>query len=197
MKEEDIEEQWHELKFAVQRSILYHNYRRRFFDTLRVWSDFLVIITGGAVIWVSHPGGETNSWLISSLGALVSIVVAFNLVVGYSSKAREHHDLVRRFAQLERDMVTAENSVDNSKAENLASFINQRLLIEEEEPPTLRVLDVYCHNELAKALGYSEKWRVKIGGFQSFIKQLWDYGADKLEREKEKLEQQRVAQTSM
>ena len=39
----------------------------------------------------------------------------------------------------------------------------ERLSIEAEEPPVKRILDVICHNDLARSMGLDreEMWRVK------------------------------------
>ena len=54
----------------------------------------------------------------------------------------------------------------------------RRLDIEAKEPPIYRVLDVICHNEVAKALG-KEKYRVKVTRLQRLFKNIFDIRADR------------------
>ena len=186
MNENEIEEKWHELLFGVRCSIRYHNYRRRFFERLSVWTDFLTIISGGAVVGFSTYAGETNQpyyhWLSVFAGGLIAILAAFDLVVGFSLRAREHYDLAKQFAELERQMIKSEN---NLTTKNLAACTDCRLEIEQDEPPILQVLNVYCHNEVCRAGEYPREHKVKIGFFQSLFKQLFDICPAALDKTKD------------
>ena len=51
-----------------------------------------------------------------------------------------------------------------------------RLDIEIEEPPPLRILDLICHNELCRAMGYDESHQVKIKWYQRILCQIVDLG---------------------
>jgi hypothetical protein len=59
-------------------------------------------------------------------------------------------------------------------------FIAQRLEIEATEPPPLRVLDMICHNELCRAMDYSEKYCVQIKWYQRYLSQLMDINDHKI-----------------
>ena len=165
-----IRQGWSDLIFGVRRSIRYHTRRRKFFDALSVWADFLIIISGGtAVAFAVGEAKKSKATVI--LGAIIAVVGTLDLVIGFSTKARDYHDLVKEFSALEREMTAAG---DAKTKENLAKFKNRRLEIEEEEPPILRVLNNYCHNELCRATDKDDKYFIKISWYQSLFKQWFD-----------------------
>lgn len=164
--------------WGVRRSIRYHLRRRKFFDQLGFVTNFLTIISGGGAI-VSAGGDSPNTIWVIVFGSAVAILSAIDLVVGSSIAARDHHDLARRFSELERDMT----SVTGGPSERqLVEFTNRRLELEEDEPPVLRVLDADCHNELVKALDIPKSERVKILWFQSLLMHVVDVLPDRLEK---------------
>jgi len=104
--------------------------------------------------------------------ALVAILSAINLVVAPSQAAQLHEELASRFAELECQIKRA--SAVNS--ERLNVFIADRLAIESDEPPALRVLDTICHNELCRALGYKDFYKVDpVQSFFANIIDLWPW----------------------
>jgi hypothetical protein len=165
-----IKLRWGELLFGVRRSIRYHTRRRKFFDALSVWADFLIIISGGTALAFA-VGEPVKNKVTAVLAGIISLIGTLDLVIGFSTKARDYHDLVKEFSALEREMTLMDT---NRTQENLAKFINRRLEIEEEEPPILRVLNNYCHNELCRATGKDKKYWVKINWLQSIFKQWLD-----------------------
>jgi|ERR1039458_224567 hypothetical protein len=168
--EDKTKERWSDLIFGVRRSIRYHNFRRKFFDSLSVWADFLIIISAGTA-GAFAIGEPTKSTLTIILSGAIAIIGTLDLVIGFKTKARDYHDLVKDFSALEREMTAAS---DNKTKENLAKFKNKRLEIQEEEPPILRVLNNYCHNELCRATDKDHKYYVRIFFFQSWLKQWFD-----------------------
>jgi hypothetical protein len=146
----DIESFWHDLLFGVRRSVRYHNRRRRFFDNVNRWKTALTLLAGSAAM-VAILGKDPQTLpLIAS--AFVTVVSTLDLVLATIMKARLHADLARRFLDLERAMIL----VKNPTADDGREYTTQRLIIEAEEPPILRVLDVLCHNELMLAMGYTQ-----------------------------------------
>jgi hypothetical protein len=167
-EQEELRKKWSALFFGVRRSIRYHTYRRKFFDTLGVWTNFLTIVGGsGAVV----AAVQSNKVMGMIFGSVAGAIAAFDLVLGFSIRARDHHDLCKSFSELEREMTTA----DNSRSHELyAKFRNRRLEIQEGEPPILRVLNNYCHNELCRASG-KEAHNVTLSFWQELFKQWFDF----------------------
>lgn len=170
-------ENWNDLKFGVRRSIRYHLRRRKFYDTLGFLTNFLTIITGGGVI--VSVCGDKNKLLVVLFGALTGIFSAIDLLIGSSVKARDHHDFVRKFSELERKMVKADEAVDSK---DIIKLTNERLEIEENEPPVYRVLDADCHNEMVTALGKPESELVNIEWYQRLFMHIIDIAPNKLRK---------------
>jgi hypothetical protein len=166
-----LDEEWDALLFGVRRSIRYHLHRRKFFERLGAWTNFLVIVSGGTVVALAISDGDKKSMPTIISGAIIAILSSFDLVIGFSTKARDHHDLVKHFSALEREMTKAD---DHRTKQNYATFVNDRLTIEEDEPPMHRVLNMYCHNELARGMGVAQGELADIHLLQSVFKEWFD-----------------------
>jgi hypothetical protein len=156
-----------DLVFAIKRSIRYHNHRRLFFDRFDKFVKIFSLVTGSAAFATavgSHHG------LTVTFAALVSILSALNLVVGPAQAARLHEELARRFANLEYDIKRA----GQRNSGQLDTFAADRLAIESDEPPALRVLDTICHNELCRALGYQSCEFYEVDPVQRFFANIID-----------------------
>lgn len=165
-KDDDL----HNLLFGVRRSIRYHTRRWRFYDQVSSCCKFLSVLGGTATISavLAKFGAE---WTIG-FASIVTIFSALDLVIGSAQKARLHNDFSRQFVVLEKDMLTKEGV---SKSDIL-EFTARRLEIEAQEPPPLRILDMICHNELCRAMGYGESEQVKIRWYQRLLCQIIDVG---------------------
>lgn len=109
-----------------------------------------------------------------------------NLVVGSTAKAREHHDLVRRFSKLESDIICKPTPSE----EEMAQLECKRIEIEADEPPKLAVLDAMCHNELLVAENASFESYSDIGFFQRLFSDLGDISPSSLRTRSQKREDQ-------
>lgn len=158
---------WHHLLFGVRRSVRYHAERRRFFDR---WHrvTMLATIVGGSATIVSVA--QQRPAIATALAAAVSVAGALDMVIGYAGRAREHHDLVRGFSALERDMVATLTPT----GDDVARCTGRRLDLEAEEPATLRLLDSQCHNDLAYALGYDARQIVPLRWYHRLLAQYVD-----------------------
>jgi hypothetical protein len=166
----DIDRKLYQLLFDVRRSVRYHNRRRMFFDRLNLFNSAASLIGGSAAV-AGVLGDRTAVSLIA--GVAVSIFACLDLVVGTAQKARLHSDLARRFISLEKQLVAA----TVADATQMIAFEQERLTIEADEPPVMRVLDCLCHNEQLKALGRANE-QAMIGRFQRIMAQWWDVGAE-------------------
>ena len=159
----------HDMLFGVQRSIRYHNRRRRFFDRFDLSVNALSLMLGSTTVYgVLSNGDDGRVALIAA--SLVTVFAAINLVVGSARQARLHADLSKRFIQLEKKIIKIKNPEEN----NLFSWCEERLDIEVEEPPVLHVLDTICHNELLRSKGYSKEHYANIKFYQRWFSQIID-----------------------
>lgn len=172
--DDSLATRWYQQKFGVRRSIRYHQRRRAFFDSLDQTGNMLSVIFGSAAVYGVLESNHKSMALLSA-GA-VTVLSAINLVIGSTRRAREHWDLARRFSALEQKMLC------DPSEDALRISCEERLSIETDEPPTLRILDCICHNEVARAEGFdsSEIWRIRW--WQRVFAPLIDIRDDLVER---------------
>jgi hypothetical protein len=168
---DDIGKEIDKLLFGVRRSIRYHNRRRQFFDRTHKFSTFLSALTGTATI-ASVLAKAGPAWTLS-FAVAVAVFSVIDLVVGTAQAARLHNDLSKRFFNLEKSII----SLKEPTKENLADFTAERLDIESDEPPPLKILDSICHNELLRAMGYKygQSPYVEIKWYQRILSQFFDF----------------------
>ncbi len=162
---------WHNMLFDLRRSIRYHHRRRAFFDRLDMSTNMLSVIFGSAAVY----GVLEQQYKMLALVAAgtVTVASAVNLVLGSAQRARAHSDFVRRYIQLERRMQVAVPD-----AATLVQVRQDRLAIEAEEPPVLHVLNVICHNEEMRAMGYPKANLAKIRWWQRLFANITDVRED-------------------
>ncbi|MDQ2946123.1 MAG: hypothetical protein M3Y27_09310 [Acidobacteriota bacterium] len=165
----------HDLLFGVRRSVRYHNHRRRFFDGLDKFTKILSAVAGSAAVATAFGGHKAVTVV---LAAVIAVFSSVDLIIGAGPAARLHSDLAKRFAELEATITR----LGSPTPEDIRNLVADRLMIEADEPPILRVLDSVVYNELCKSLGYDECEMVKIGLFQSVMSQLVDLWPSKIKK---------------
>lgn len=165
---ETIDKELRDLLFGVRRSVRYHTRRRLFFDRLHKFSTFLSALAGTATV-ASVLAKLPAPWTIA-FAAAVAVFSVIDLIIGTAQAARLHHDLARQFFTLEKDLI----SLQNPSQEDINRLTGQRLDIESNEPPPLKVLDSICHNELLRAMGYNQSEYLTIKWYQRLFSQLFD-----------------------
>lgn len=151
-EKEKLLDRQHELLFHVGRSVRYHDRRRAFFEALHRISSVFVVLLASSVFLDLLGSASERPWWITGIALMAAIFAAFDIIVGFSRFATLHHDLKRRFIQLEIEI-----STQDVTQQNLRSQQAECLRIEQDEPPVYRALDLLCHNELAHAKGYTDK----------------------------------------
>jgi len=177
VSQNSLDERVHDLLFGVRRSIRYHNHRRRFFDGFDRFVKVLSVVGGsGAVVSAISSVHEVTI----GLAAVIAFLSAISLIVGPAQAARLHEELAKRFSGLEHAIALTSDWTAN----RLRKFEADRLLIEAEEPPIMRVLDSQCHNELCRAMGYHDCEFVQIDPLQAFFSQIVDLWPSRIKRKK-------------
>ena len=179
----DEHREYSKLLFAARRSVRYHMYRQRFLGQISKWGSALTAIFGSVTVMsLLATQGEQSGWNAAAWAATFTAVFsAIELVFGPGRSASQHNELARDFIALEQEALRV--GAANMTAESILVLQIRRLDIEAKEPPVYRVLDVICHNEVAKALGYSKKHRVGgVTWLQRLFKNIFDIGADRLEK---------------
>ena len=176
----DEQSEYSDLLFAARRSVRYHMHRQRFLDRINKWGSALTAIFGSATVMsLLATQGEQSGWdPVPWVAGATAVASALELVFGPGRSARQHNELACAFISLEQEPLRVRAA--NMTAESILALQIRRLDIEAKEPPIYRVLDVICHNEVAKALG-KEKYRVKVTRLQRLFKNIFDIRADRFE----------------
>jgi len=143
MRIADIDQPMWDLLFTVRLSIRYHDRRRRFFASLQRITAAVNMMFGSAAV-ATFAGLLDHSFGIVS-AAIIATLSALELVIGYGSAANLHHDLRRRFIELEQQIMA------DATAEKLAQYQRQKLDIEKDEPPVRHALNSLSYNDVARA----------------------------------------------
>ena len=181
---EEITTEFDDLMFGVRRSIRYHDRRVAFYEglhkailfmTLILGSSSIVTLTANLEFLLEFSRDEIFDLLQLLPPALISVLVSIDLVVGTTGKTRLHNGLKQQFISLESKMQRGCEEDSNK----LKEWKSERLSIEANEPPVLRVLDTLCHNELLRAEGHTNHY-VRVGFIQRTFAQFRDINADAL-----------------
>lgn len=163
------------LLFDVRRSVRYHDKREGVFLNVRNTVDFTVFLLGStAALLFTETFGSGVPIKIKVLVPLVAVIgTGITLVLQVGAKAILHNSLKRRFIALERKLIACGQS---AKKKELKRLQMERLAIESDEPPTLRVLDTICHNELIYSMGSEHRNRmVEVSVLQRLFSPFFDY----------------------
>lgn len=149
MKRSEMTDAQYGLFFDVRRSVRYHDRRRAFFERMHQVTGALTVLLAGSVLFDIARPGDNPAWMLA-LAAIAAILSAFDMVAGYSAKANLHRDLKRRFGALEIAVLAG-----NAELATWEAHQQERLRIEQDEPPVYRALDLLCYNELLRADGFN------------------------------------------
>lgn len=177
-----LEDEVFDLLFGVRRSVMYHNRRRAFFDRIRNIKNILSVIFGSATFFSVLTSAGKEYALVAS--AVIIILSTIDLVVGTSNRSRLHFDLAKRFLILQKAIIGASLPTN----EDIQKWTQERLDIEMDEPPVLRVLDSICHNDLCRATGCGQEEFVTLTWYQRLFAQIGDIASYKIKRQESKQE---------
>lgn len=178
-----MQQEWAGLLFGVQRSARYHSRRESFFIRLDRLNSFVSIVLGTTTVAAILQAEDWPSWIKLAAPAAITCLSALDLVIGFSERAKQHAEFRRRYCAIEACMTGAANEADLDKCKK------DRLGIEAGEPPKMFALDLLCHNELLRALGF-ERANPKqvsefrhVNWFQQLTANMWPWEGATFERE--------------
>jgi hypothetical protein len=139
-----MEPNFWELKFGVEVSAMYHDWRRSTIISLirfaKAATFFGAIATLITAIW--EP--PQTKLLLTGLAVLIAVVNLWELKSGWDELALEHTELYRRFSELLARMVQPLNPTP----EMLHEWAAVAAMIRKDEPPTLWGVYTVCWNQV-------------------------------------------------
>ncbi|MCA8880357.1 MAG: hypothetical protein KDA73_10485 [Rhodobacteraceae bacterium] len=133
------------IRFNALRNALYHTARRRWFERLNRFFNFLVVVLGATAVGDFLAAASYGQ---AYLGLAVAIIGSLQLVFDFGGNARVHQTLQREYYYLLADI---EAKIDPSDDE-LANWQGRMVRITADEPPMLKALDAKAYNDALDAL---------------------------------------------
>ncbi len=170
MNTQELAYKWDELDFTIHTNIVYHNRRRKFFDTMHTVASFIIVLaSSGAVLTLLQSTEDPNPMVTATLALLVTIVSSLDLVIGTARKARVHEMLFRSYT----DLHTRQLKIPSPTEKNYLEINTDLLQIGKDEPPENRTLLFISFNEVCVATGRDDGV-VAIPWWQRLIAQFFD-----------------------
>ena len=173
----DVVTEYNELMFDVRRSVRYHSKRRHFYESCYKTVLFIGFLSGPATVFIHETDWPDLTIFLPSM--VVSVLTGLSLVFNLYQKAALHIELMRQFVELEREL---EAGRSHPTEELIDRVTDKRLQIEANEPAILRVLDIVCHNELSRAMGYEKKDLYEVKFHQRLLKHFFDWNPDGIQQ---------------
>lgn len=159
--EERVAEEHDYLLFAAGLSRRYHDRLVRHYHAWSLFGGAISVVVGWGSSVVAE--GTLDSWAPVA-GIVMAVGTTWALVSRSAEKSAAHRELRKRFIALERFL-----KAEPPSAERVRQAMETRHTIEEDEPPTLKVLSRICHNEQSRSIGYGESEFLPVGPIQHLL----------------------------
>lgn len=171
----DDDEQLWRLKFAVEVSTRYHDWRRGTFEgTVRFVK--LVTLVGAvfSLLTAFNPLDFSSPTVTKSI-AITSIIIAcvnlVDLVWDFGGLALKHTELYRRFKELQEKIVRGSNGQSH-----IAEWEGNSQLIRRDEPPTMWAVYAMCWNQTISRHQVEQKGYLRpVSFFQSVFRNVLQF----------------------
>jgi hypothetical protein len=164
--EEQIEDDIRSLQFDINKSLIYLTKRKSFFDSLHHLSIICTTLSSSVAFATLFADYQSLTKIIMFIVIMISMI---DLSVGFSKKNDLYDSLQRRFTALLVSILTKDRTESN-----LIQWKIERLLIEQDEPPTLKVLEIICQNEQCIAEGYNNSVK-EVPLFKALLRHFWSF----------------------
>lgn len=145
----------HKILYRVELSVLYHQKRERFFESLDKTVKAIAIIGGSASFAAAVNTSTAGDVLLKWATAAIAVASALALVFGFSDRSKRHAELARNFRELEAAIIgRGKRDFDE---DDLKVWESKARMLETSEPPSLNLLVLICQNEIAIATGQHDK----------------------------------------
>lgn len=152
MTQEEAQTELHRLRFATDVFARYHQRRRGFYMFLDRLVKGVSVLAGSAAavaLGQTITGADVGAQIILAATFIIAVLNAWDLVVGFPDRAREHEDLRRRYVQLliqiEKD---AKTGVDQAK---VTEWTTEYMSVTADETPTFWAIYAQCWNQVGIA----------------------------------------------
>lgn len=140
-------------------------------------SDFVLGINAilGAGAFIALLGGK-DGLVAQILIGIVALGSALDNVLGFAKKSKQHADLCRKFTEL-----AARMALWDATDENYKKAASERIMIEKDEQPVHRLIDIAARNEEMLSRGYSAEQMAPLTWMQSTFGYVFTFGMKRLD----------------
>ncbi len=175
MTQSTLDAEHERLWIAVRISAKYHDLRQGHFGWLSDSITFSSILLGLTSVYLFAINSELAICWKLAPGFIVATINAISLVFKFREKYQTHIELRRRFQNLDVWLTNLQIN-DGITADAITEGNVKRTEIEVNEPKTLRVLAVMCHNETVISMNKRERVH-KITFRQKMFSRFFDCGS--------------------
>jgi hypothetical protein len=171
--EEDLKEKIFDLDFSVHKSRRYHEKLCAFYGA---WRDRMRIVTAIAASGAFFIVVVDYKFTAELITAFVGLWTILDIIVMPDKKHDKHNELCKRFTALAAKIQRMQQTEGAYQ-----ELVAERLLLEENEPPCKRLIDLESRNDECRARGYPPDEMVPLTGKQRFLGYYFTYGLGALE----------------
>ena len=183
--EEALTGRFYDLDFSIHKSRRYHEKLAAFYAAWRDRMRVVTVIAGSGAFFVVVNEYKHAAEVITAFVALWAIL---DIIIMPDKKHDKHNEFCKRFTALAAKIERA--GVSEDEYHELAA---ERLLLEVNEPPCKRLVDLEARNDECRARGFPPDDLVPLGCFQRALGYYFTFGMPRLERWKA----QRQAQSAI
>ncbi|MCA4011492.1 hypothetical protein JKP22_01735 [Vibrio vulnificus] len=150
------------LLWNARLGIRYHTYRQSTYERLGKLITLFTLISSSGAFAIFIKSTDEISKYSAVLTLTAAILQLIELVFDTKARSILHSELKQKYLRLERDLVC----IDSLTLEQASPFYDQRVSIEEQEPPVYKSLMTLCHNDLVTVtFGHKHSDKIKINAF--------------------------------
>ena len=149
-----------------ERSMRYHQARRRFFNSAHLGIQFLIFAFAsvGVSNFIVAFLSNAHTWML----AIISFLALASLVYGPAGKATLHASLYRGFTDLAGTIAATPDASESDRAE----WTRRIHLLYGDEPPVYRALNAHCNNQMVTALDSDEGYSVDLRWYHRWLRNI-------------------------
>jgi hypothetical protein len=151
-------------KIKALSSALYHEEREQFFASIHRMAMFIVVAAGTAAL---SPLRTEWPYFFPALTALFGLI---DLVFDVSGKARIHAGLRKSIYTILADAEVSDP--------NIRDLDRRLVMVYADEPPCMYAVSAVSYNRAMTSLGRPRKYLVRIGTWESLIRNFWPFSAN-------------------
>ena len=149
-----------------ERSMRYHQARRRFFNSTHLGIQFLIFAFASVGVSNLIVNLSSNAHTLTLI--IIGLLALASLVYGPAGKATLHASLYRGFT----DLAGAISATPDASESDRVEWTRRIHLLYGDEPPVYRALNAHCNNQMVIVLDSDEGYFVDLHWHHRLLRNL-------------------------